>query len=131
MCALRPGVPGLSETIRVRSILGRFLEHSRVFRFVARRRRRSSSSAAPTLMHRNLDRRVEALVEIRDPEVRASLQRLLALAVDPGDVGLGRSTSTGTWIRDVTDEPTASRCATTSRRCCARRQHAPPRHAAD
>ncbi len=79
MCTLRPGVPGLSEGIQVRSILGRFLEHSRVFRFV--------NAGDPVyligsadIMDRNLDRRVEALVRVRDPKARAELDGLLALA---------------------------------------------------
>jgi polyphosphate kinase len=83
MCCLRPGVPRLSENIRVRSILGRFLEHSRVFRFANAGDEKLWIGSADA-MHRNLDRRVEALVEVRDPEVRAALQRMLALACDPG-----------------------------------------------
>jgi polyphosphate kinase len=97
MCSLRPGVPGLSETIRVRSILGRFLEHSRIFRFCNGGDEQLWIGSADA-MHRNLDRRVEAIVEIRDADVRASLQRLLALAADAGTSAweLGRD---GRWQR--------------------------------
>jgi polyphosphate kinase len=72
MCALRPGVPGLSETIRVRSILGRFLEHSRVFHFNNAGEDEYWIGSAD-IMHRNLDRRVEALVRVDDPEGRRML----------------------------------------------------------
>ena len=75
MCALKPGVPGLSENIRVRSILGRFLEHSRIYAFANAEGPQigEGPAAGPEvwigsadLMHRNLDRRVEALVRISD-----------------------------------------------------------------
>ncbi|MGI8523561.1 MAG: RNA degradosome polyphosphate kinase [Nocardioides sp.] len=82
ICGLRPGVAGLSETIEVRSVLGRFLEHSRAFWF--------ENGGAPEawigssdLMHRNLDRRVEVLVNIPDTENVDQIGRLLDLAFDP------------------------------------------------
>ena len=70
MCSIRPGVPGLSETIRVRSLLGRFLEHSRVFRFDSGGERTIWIGSAD-IMDRNLDRRVEALVRVRTQPVGA------------------------------------------------------------
>lgn len=87
ICALRPGVPGMSENIRVRSILGRYLEHSRIFLF--------HNSGDPLayigsadMMHRNLDRRVEALVKLSDP---------LQVAYLTQHFDLGMSDLTSSW----------------------------------
>ena len=82
ICSLRPGVPGLSETIRVRSILGRFLEHSRVFWFDNGGEPAAWIGSAD-MMHRNLDRRVEVLVRLRDEHVVDEVRTLLDLALDP------------------------------------------------
>jgi polyphosphate kinase len=79
-CTLRPGVPGLSDNIRVRSIVGRFLEHSRVFRFDNGGQPEYWLGSAD-LMHRNLDRRVEVLVEVTDPTARGQLHDMLTLAM--------------------------------------------------
>ena len=80
ICSLRPGVEGLSETIRVHSVLGRFLEHSRVFLFGSGTRREAWIGSAD-LMHRNLDRRVEALVRIIEDRHVDQLYELLALGM--------------------------------------------------
>ena len=97
ICALRPGVPGLSETITVRSILGRFLEHSRIFWF--------ENGGEPTawigsadMMHRNLDRRVEVLVRLPGGSV-GQIERLLDLAFAPGTTAWELD-STGEWHRN-------------------------------
>ncbi|WP_245993543.1 RNA degradosome polyphosphate kinase [Flaviflexus salsibiostraticola] len=79
ICALRTGVPGLSENITVRSILGRYLEHSRVFAF-AKDGDPEVLIGSADLMHRNLDRRVEALITIADRGHRDHLIELLNLA---------------------------------------------------
>ncbi|MEH0840960.1 RNA degradosome polyphosphate kinase [Micromonospora sp. CPCC 205711] len=97
MCTLRPGVPGLSENIRVRSILGRFLEHSRVFRFGNNGDAEFWMGSAD-LMHRNLDRRVEALVQVSDPVARAELDHALSTAFGP-DVDAFELAADGTWTR--------------------------------
>jgi len=78
ICCLRPGAPGLSERIRVRSILGRFLEHSRVFRFGKPGRGARYFLGSADLMNRNLERRVETLVQIDDPALQARLEEILA-----------------------------------------------------
>lgn len=77
-CALRPGVPGVSETIRVRSIVGRFLEHSRVYHFHAAGEALTYCASADW-MARNLFRRVEACFPILDPKLR---DRVVAEALD-------------------------------------------------
>jgi polyphosphate kinase len=76
ICCLRPGVPGLSERIRVRSIVGRFLEHSRMFRFGDRGESRHFIGSAD-LMPRNLDHRVECVTEVLDPDLKARLDEIL------------------------------------------------------
>ena len=78
VCALRPGVPGLSERIRVRSIVGRYLEHSRILRFGEPGEARYYIGSAD-LMVRNLEERVEALVPILEPSLTARLDEILAV----------------------------------------------------
>ena len=80
ICALRPGHEGLSENIRVRSILGRFLEHSRVFHFGAADEYWIGSA---DMMHRNLDRRVEVLLRVADPALAGKLGDVLDSCLDP------------------------------------------------
>ena len=77
ICALRPGVPGLSERITVRSIVGRFLEHSRIYRFGSEARGIDRLIGSGDLMPRNLDRRVEALAPVDDPRLAARLDEVL------------------------------------------------------
>ncbi len=81
ICAVRPGAPGLSETIRVRSILGRFLEHSRVMAFENGGEPQFWLGSAD-LMHRNLDRRVETLVRVKDPALQERLGTMLDRQLD-------------------------------------------------
>ena len=80
ICALRPGVEGFSENISVRSILGRFLEHSRIIHFHAIDEFWIGSA---DMMHRNLDRRVEVLAQVKDPRLTAQLNDIFESALDP------------------------------------------------
>jgi polyphosphate kinase len=103
ICALRPGVPDLSENIRVLSVLGRFLEHSRVFRFGATARAEYWIGSAD-LMHRNLDRRVEALVQVTDPAAMNELHRVLSLMMRD-DTGAFELSGNGEWHRRAGKNP--------------------------
>jgi polyphosphate kinase len=80
MCSLRPGVPGMSDRIRVRSIVGQFLEHSRIFSF-GNGGRPEYYLGSSDLMPRNLDRRVEAVVPVTDSRLRLRLQQILDVAL--------------------------------------------------
>ncbi len=104
ICGLKPGVPGTSETIRVRSVLGRFLEHSRVYVFGHDDPDDPGEVwlGSADLMHRNLDRRVELLVSVTDPAKQADLRELLDMAMDDTTASwwLGPD---GTWTRHHLD----------------------------
>lgn len=97
MCALKPGIKGLSETIRVRSILGRYLEHSRIFYF--------ENAGDPDvfigsadMMHRNLDRRVETLVKIVQADQIDQLKNILNLGMSE-EVASWHLGADGVWLR--------------------------------
>ena len=98
ICSLRPGVPGLSETIEARSVLGRFLEHSRVFWFDNGGEARAWIGSAD-MMHRNLDRRVEVLVEMPTPELVGEIGWILDLAFDPTTTAWSLGAD-GEWTRN-------------------------------
>ncbi|MES2169713.1 MAG: RNA degradosome polyphosphate kinase [Actinomycetota bacterium] len=80
ICVIKPGVPGLSENITVRSILGRYLEHSRIFSFANNGDPQVFIGSAD-MMHRNLDRRVEVLVRLTDPDHLREIDEMLDLAM--------------------------------------------------
>ena len=103
-CSLRPGVPGLSENIRVRSILGRFLEHSRIYYFFNGGAEDFYIGSAD-MMHRNLDRRVEALAKISDPAVKDQLSDILDTSLE-ANVGVWNLQPDGRWqpIEPTSDE---------------------------
>src|SRR5262249_3064203 len=97
ICALRPGVAGLSEDIKVRSVLGRFLEHSRAFQFGLDDEAQVWIGSSD-LMHRNLDRRVETLVRLVEPVQRRSISALFDLAMDTKTAAWDLD-GDGTWTR--------------------------------
>ncbi len=95
VCMLRPGVPGLSENVFVRSILGRFLEHSRIYSFEAGART-SLFTGSADLMPRNLDRRVEVLVPVEQARPRQDLQGVLD-SIFADDAHAWMLASDGSW----------------------------------
>ena len=101
MCALKPGVPGLSENIKVRSVLGRYLEHSRIFSFMGGGDPAVFIGSAD-MMHRNLDRRVEALVRISQPDHIRELEALFEMGMSD-TVSSWYLNSDGSWTRHQTD----------------------------
>jgi polyphosphate kinase len=101
ICALKVGLPGVSENIRVRSILGRFLEHSRIYWF-ANGGSPEVWTGSADLMHRNLDRRVEALVRVTGAEHVEHLTELMDLGFDDR-IASWRLQPDGTWLHVDTD----------------------------
>jgi polyphosphate kinase len=98
ICCLRPGILGLSENIRVRSLLGRFLEHSRIFRFGADTESAEYLIGSADIMPRNLNRRVEAIVPVRTPALRQRLAEILDLEL-ADDTQVWELDGAGTWNR--------------------------------
>jgi polyphosphate kinase len=107
-CCLRPGLPGVSDTIAVRSIVGRFLEHARIFRFggVGDRPLRISIGS-PDLMERNLDRRVEVTVPIDDPGLARRLVGILDAAL-LDEANAWELQPDATWRRVAADDPSTA-----------------------
>jgi polyphosphate kinase len=101
ICCLRPGVPGLSERISVRSLVGRYLEHSRIFRFGERSEARYYIGSAD-LMQRNLDRRVEALVPVEERALTLRLDEVLDVELQD-DVLAWTLGPDGTWTKVPTE----------------------------
>ncbi len=102
ICCLRPGVPGLSDNIRVRSIVGRYLEHSRIYYFGhgAPDGEAAYYIGSADLMPRNLDRRVEALVPVDDPALRPQIDEIIDVALTD-DVLAWTLSADGTWHKDA------------------------------
>ena len=98
ICCLRPGLPGLSENIRVRSILGRFLEHSRILRFGANEATAEYYIGSPDVMARNLDGRVEVLAPIEDPAGKERLAEILSVELED-DLRSWELAADGSWSR--------------------------------
>jgi polyphosphate kinase len=111
ICRLRPETPGLSERIRVRSVLGRYLEHSRIFAF-------GNGRDAPVryyigsadMMPRNLDGRVEVLAPVEDPDLAARLQEILDVNLSPS-CRAWRLSADGNWILEGGEEDVQARLA--------------------
>jgi polyphosphate kinase len=113
MCELRPGIPGVSETIRVRSIVGRFLEHSRIFCFSNGGDREVYIGSADW-MGRNLDRRVETIVPVLDPVLREAICTEILDVLERDNCKTRWLRSDGTYVRRAVEEGEAIFCAQTA-----------------
>lgn len=102
ICCLRPGIPGLSETIRVRSLVGRFLEHSRIYYFGNNGDEEILLGSAD-MMQRNLDGRVETLFPIDDPLLRAALRENLLKPILSDTVNTRELQAIGSYVRICPD----------------------------
>jgi polyphosphate kinase len=102
ICCLVPGVPGMSSNIGVRSIVGRYLEHSRIYRFGSRHRERTYLIGSADLMPRNLDHRVEALVPVDDPSLQFRIDEILEVLLADDELAWSLNPD-GQWER-VPDE---------------------------
>ena len=101
MCVLRPGIPGISDRIRVRSIVGRFLEHSRIY-FFENGGQPEVYIGSADWMGRNLDRRVETVVPVLDPELRTRIKREILDVMLADDVKSRVLQPDGTYVRAAT-----------------------------
>jgi polyphosphate kinase len=99
ICCLKPGVPGLSEGIQVRSLIGHYLEHSRIFAF-GHGPDRHVLIGSSDLMPRNLDRRVEAVVPVLDPDLKKEIEQFLELELSD-DTLAWELAADGTWSKAV------------------------------
>ncbi|MGH8958577.1 MAG: polyphosphate kinase 1 [Acidimicrobiia bacterium] len=98
ICCLIPRVPGMSSNISVRSIVGRYLEHSRIYRFGSRNRQRTYLIGSADLMPRNLDHRVEALVPVDDPSLQFRIDEILEVLLADDQLAWSLSPD-GSWVR--------------------------------
>jgi polyphosphate kinase len=102
ICCLRPGVPGQSERIRVRSIVGRYLEHSRIFRFGSEARGFRHFIGSADVMPRNLERRVEVTVPVLDPALCSRLDEILLTALEDDELAWALRPD-GSWSKVSTE----------------------------
>jgi polyphosphate kinase len=121
-CALRPGVEGLSENIRVRSLVGRFLEHSRIYSFEAGSDT-TTYIGSPDLMSRNLDHRIEVLVPVENARVRQDVHAILDSALED-DANAWELNADGAWTRVTPGDKPKSHHATMMRRAQAKARRA-------
>ena len=106
ICCLRPGVPGKTENITVKSVVGRWLEHSRIYSFGEGAEQRMFIGSGD-LLNRNLDRGVEAFIEVRTPETRAQINEILT-ALRNDKEKARRMQADGSYVRDPGGEGTSS-----------------------